>query len=117
MAQMSDLQEPSTGAGTLAVPLEEARRRIAEHEFWYHTIDVAPGVTTPGWFDLLHALDLGPFPDVRGKRCLDVGTFDGFWACMDTFKERQLLEDMYARGRPPWEVWRNGPRQDQGPRA
>jgi tRNA (mo5U34)-methyltransferase len=80
MAQMSDLQEPSTGAGTLAVPLEEARRRIAEHEFWYHTIDVAPGVTTAGWFDLRHALDLVPFPDVRGKRCLDVGTFDGFYA-------------------------------------
>jgi glucose-1-phosphate cytidylyltransferase len=32
--------------------------------------------------------------------------YDGFWACMDTFKERQLLEDMYSRGRPPWEVWR-----------
>jgi hypothetical protein len=29
---------------------------------------------------------------------------------MDTFKERQLLEDMYARGRPPWAVWRTGPR-------
>jgi hypothetical protein len=33
---------------------------------------------------------------------------------MDTFKERQLLEDMYSRGRPPWEVWRNGPRIDKG---
>jgi glucose-1-phosphate cytidylyltransferase len=32
--------------------------------------------------------------------------YDGFWACMDTFKEKQLLEDMYARGRTPWEVWK-----------
>jgi glucose-1-phosphate cytidylyltransferase len=31
---------------------------------------------------------------------------DGFWACMDTFKERQLLEDIYSRGQPPWETWR-----------
>ena len=23
---------------------------------------------------------------------------DGFWACMDTFKEKQLLEDLYSRG-------------------
>jgi glucose-1-phosphate cytidylyltransferase len=30
----------------------------------------------------------------------------GFWACMDTFKERQELEDLYARGTAPWEVWR-----------
>jgi glucose-1-phosphate cytidylyltransferase len=30
----------------------------------------------------------------------------GFWQCMDTFKDRQLLEDLSARGAPPWEVWR-----------
>jgi tRNA (mo5U34)-methyltransferase len=47
---------------------------------WYHTIDVAPGVATKGWFDLRHAVDLIPFPDVRGKRCLDIGTWDGFYA-------------------------------------
>lgn len=46
---------------------------------WYHTIDVL-GATTKGWFDLRHALDLMPFPDVTGKRCLDVGTWDGFYA-------------------------------------
>lgn len=47
---------------------------------WYHTIDVAPGVRTPGWFDLRHALPLIPFPDLTDKRCLDVGTWDGFYA-------------------------------------
>jgi tRNA (mo5U34)-methyltransferase len=70
----------TTPGGSLAVPLDEARRRIGELDFWYHTIDVAPGLTTPGWFDLRHSLDLVPFPDVRGKRVLDVGTFDGFYA-------------------------------------
>ena len=34
--------------------------------------------------------------------------YDGFWACMDTFKEKQLLEDLYARGQVPWEVWKAG---------
>jgi tRNA (mo5U34)-methyltransferase len=58
----------------------DVERGIAEHEFWYHTIDVADGVTTPGWFDLRHALDRLPWPDVTGKRCLDIGTFDGFFA-------------------------------------
>jgi len=47
---------------------------------WYHTIDVVPGATTRGWFDLRHALDLIPFPDLKDKRCLDVGTWDGFYA-------------------------------------
>ena len=47
---------------------------------WYHTIDVGPGATTAGWFDLRHALPVMPFPDVKGARCLDIGTWDGFYA-------------------------------------
>jgi len=30
---------------------------------------------------------------------------DGFWACMDTFKEKTLLDDIHATGKAPWEVW------------
>jgi hypothetical protein len=26
---------------------------------------------------------------------------------MDTFKDKQLLEDMYSRGEAPWEVWKS----------
>ena len=53
------------------------------------------------------------------KRLADEGKlvsylYDGFWACMDTFKEKQLLEDIYSRGQAPWEVWRNGARNIQG---
>jgi glucose-1-phosphate cytidylyltransferase len=33
-------------------------------------------------------------------------SYDGFWACMDTFKDKQLLEDLYSQGRVPWEVWK-----------
>jgi glucose-1-phosphate cytidylyltransferase len=32
--------------------------------------------------------------------------WDGFWMSMDTFKDRQQLEDIYARGNAPWEVSR-----------
>ena len=30
---------------------------------------------------------------------------DGFWACMDTFKEKMTLDDLDARGQAPWQVW------------
>jgi glucose-1-phosphate cytidylyltransferase len=30
---------------------------------------------------------------------------DGFWACMDTFKEMQQLEDLHGKGKAPWMVW------------
>jgi glucose-1-phosphate cytidylyltransferase len=30
----------------------------------------------------------------------------GFWMPMDTFKEKQALDDMAARGDTPWQVWK-----------
>jgi glucose-1-phosphate cytidylyltransferase len=33
---------------------------------------------------------------------------NGFWHAMDTFKEKQSLEDLYARGNAPWQVWKQG---------
>ncbi|MFI4860380.1 MAG: glucose-1-phosphate cytidylyltransferase [Phycisphaerales bacterium JB063] len=32
----------------------------------------------------------------------------GFWGCMDTFKEKQALDDRVARGDAPWELWKRG---------
>jgi tRNA (mo5U34)-methyltransferase len=60
--------------------VEDPRAAIAANPLWYHTIEVAPGVETPGWFDLRPTVERLPWPDVRGKRCLDVGTYDGFFA-------------------------------------
>lgn len=34
-------------------------------------------------------------------------TYDGFWMAMDTFKDRQELEDIYASAHAPWEVWKH----------
>jgi len=48
---------------------------------WYHTLELAPGLVTPGWFDTRKLVPELPFPvALKGKRCLDVATFDGFWA-------------------------------------
>jgi glucose-1-phosphate cytidylyltransferase len=32
--------------------------------------------------------------------------YNGFWMPMDTFKDRQRLEELYARGDAPWQVWK-----------
>lgn len=32
--------------------------------------------------------------------------YDGFWRTMDTFKDKQALDDLYASGRAPWEIWK-----------
>jgi tRNA (mo5U34)-methyltransferase len=58
---------------------DELRRFLNQRE-WYHTIELRPGVETPGWFDTRPVAAALPWPDLSGKRCLDVGTFEGFWA-------------------------------------
>ena len=55
-------------------------REQVDRLLWYHTIELPDGVVTPGWFDLRPTVAALPWPDVRGKRCLDVGTYDGFLA-------------------------------------
>jgi glucose-1-phosphate cytidylyltransferase len=35
--------------------------------------------------------------------------YDGFWAPMDTLKERSALEEQYRRGNSPWALWRERP--------
>jgi glucose-1-phosphate cytidylyltransferase len=35
--------------------------------------------------------------------------YDGFWAPMDTLKERTALEDQYRSGVSPWALWRDRP--------
>ncbi|HEX8120667.1 MAG TPA: class I SAM-dependent methyltransferase [Solirubrobacteraceae bacterium] len=48
---------------------------------WYHCIELPDGTVTPGAFDLRPSTRVVPLPaSLAGKRCLDVGTWDGFWA-------------------------------------
>ena len=50
-----------------------------------------------------------PFQRMIVAGDLGAYTYDGFWACMDTFKEKQLLEEIHNRGAAPWAVWNRTP--------
>ena len=66
---------------TDSAPVDEVRSRVAARAEWYHTMELAPGVVTPGWFDTRGVVPLLPIPtSLEGSRCLDIATFDGFWA-------------------------------------
>lgn len=51
---------------------------------WWHTIDLGDGQRTPGLKGdaayMTSELELLRMPDLRGKRVLDIGTWDGFYA-------------------------------------
>ena len=50
-------------------------------------------------------LIMEPFQRLMREKELIAYRYDGFWAGMDTFKEKQMFDDMYARGERPWAVW------------
>ena len=60
------------------------RRLIAEHGRWWHEIELAPGIVTPGddsnrmKLPILEALGLPA--DMHGLRALDVGCSDGYFS-------------------------------------
>ena len=46
------------------------------------------------------------FQRLIGDRQLAAYRYDGFFTPMDTFKDKQRLDELYEGGRPPWEIWR-----------
>jgi len=61
---------------------------------WYHTMELRPGVVTPGYLDTRPVVERLPLPrSVAGLRCLDVATFNGFWAFE---MERRGSDDVVA---------------------
>jgi glucose-1-phosphate cytidylyltransferase len=30
---------------------------------------------------------------------------NGFWSCMDTLKEKNILEELWGSGKAPWKTW------------
>lgn len=55
-----------------------------------------------------------PFHRLVAEQQLLAYRYDGFWASMDTFKDKQYLDDLYAKGDAPWEVWKQPARQSNG---
>ena len=56
-------------------------------------------------------LVMEPFQRLVAEKQLIGYPYDGFWASMDTFKDKQQLEGLCAGGAAPWEVWKtNGDR-------
>lgn len=50
-----------------------------------------------------------PFSRLAAQRRLLPFEYDGFWLPMDTAKDKQRLDELYASGKPPWSVWKAGP--------
>jgi glucose-1-phosphate cytidylyltransferase len=62
----------------------------------------------PGVFDYLQpdsVLEREPLERLAADGQLSAYRHEGFWDCMDTYKDAVLLDDLWADGDPPWRVW------------
>lgn len=50
-------------------------------------------------------LEKAPLETVAKRGQLMAYKHEGFWQCMDTVREMQQLETMWAKGQAPWKVW------------
>jgi glucose-1-phosphate cytidylyltransferase len=59
-----------------------------------------------------------PFERLIRKGKLFALNYDGFWRCVDTFKDLEALENLLSAGPAPWQVWRTQGRSEaQEPRT
>lgn len=50
-------------------------------------------------------LEREPLITLSKERQLKAYRHNGFWQCMDTMRDREKLETMWAAGTAPWKVW------------
>ena len=67
-------------------------------------------VCEPAVFDHMNnhedlVFEQGPMQSVVREKHLAVYQHDGFWQCMDTFRDWQLLNSMIDQEKAPWKVW------------
>jgi glucose-1-phosphate cytidylyltransferase len=64
----------------------------------------------PAVLDLIEddadVLETGLLSRLAERGELAVYQHDGFWQCMDTYREAQFLNDLWERGAAPWKIWR-----------
>ncbi len=67
-------------------------------------------VFEPGVFDYLEgdqsSLEADALENLAEDRQLVAYRHDNFWQCMDTLRDKRLLESMWREGDAPWKTWK-----------
>lgn len=73
-------------------------------------INIGYMVFEPQLFDYIEGdstiFEHEPMRALVEKKQLMARTHHGYWQCMDTIREKQQLEKLWASGKAPWKVWK-----------
>jgi glucose-1-phosphate cytidylyltransferase len=116
---VAQVSEGDVTASLLAVP-PQGSFHVVDFGLDSRVNEIRPVTDLPFWvnggyfvfrnevFDVLHRgedLVTHAFPRLAARRKLLAIPYEGFWAPMDTHKERSYLEDLYRNGTRPWALW------------
>jgi glucose-1-phosphate cytidylyltransferase len=82
------------------------REKPAAGDGW---INGAFFVLEPGIFDYIRddttSWERGPMEQLAVEGQLAAYRHNSFWQCMDTLREKRLLDELWTEGRAPWKTW------------
>jgi glucose-1-phosphate cytidylyltransferase len=58
-----------------------------------------------GYLDERSVLEREPLERLAADGELRAYRHEGFWDCMDTYKDAVMLDDLWRGGKPPWTAW------------
>ncbi|MDO5701972.1 MAG: glucose-1-phosphate cytidylyltransferase, partial [Lachnospiraceae bacterium] len=47
----------------------------------------------------------GPVQQIAAEGLMHAFRHEGFWQCMDTMREKEMLEKLWVGGNAPWKIW------------
>jgi glucose-1-phosphate cytidylyltransferase len=57
------------------------------------------------YLDAESVLEREPLSRLASDGQLKAFRHEGFWDCMDTYKDAVVLNDLWTAGRAPWRIW------------
>jgi glucose-1-phosphate cytidylyltransferase len=100
---------PSSRFGELGI--ENGMARVFKEKPQVHQGWINGGffVFEPAVLDLIEgsydSLEAGLLAKLAEQGELAVYQHEGFWQCMDTYRETQLLNELWSSGAAPWKSW------------
>jgi glucose-1-phosphate cytidylyltransferase len=99
---------PELPFGVARLDGEDLVRGFSEKPRSEHWINGGFFCLEPAVLDLLRpdcVLEREPLERLAAEGDLRAFRHEGFWHCMDTYKDAVALNDLWEGGRPPWKLW------------
>ncbi|PIE25645.1 MAG: glucose-1-phosphate cytidylyltransferase [Planctomycetota bacterium] len=104
---------PSARYGRLDLDGQRVTRFSEKPQLETGWINGAFFVLEPGVFDYIEGdetqWEKGPMERLAADGELFAFLHGGFWQCMDTLREKKILQDLWDSGNAPWKTWNTTP--------